>query len=178
MIYILGQKHSILKSISHFVNALCFFPAFNMIAKSQQQHDEQGRVGRTQTTSILAYGTSMSSMWEFDSCTCLASQCVHNLLLAHSGKSSRPYLHSYSILLVPQLWSKRNEKHYRTVEVTEGGKLELLLFSHKWNHHHLSELVTSQLQYKNQCRQTHGKRRSSNAASFRLVTSVVQNKLS
>lgn len=47
------------------LSASSFFPAFNMIAKSQQQHDGQGRVGRTQTASILAYGTSMSSMWEF-----------------------------------------------------------------------------------------------------------------
>lgn len=51
-------------------------------------------------------------------------------------------MHSVAILSVPQLWSERNEKHCRTVEVTEGARLKLLLFSHKWDHHHLSELVT------------------------------------
>lgn len=29
--------------------------------------------------------------------------------------------------------------------MTEGAKLKLLLFGQKWNQHHLSELVTSQL---------------------------------
>lgn len=66
-----------------------------------------------------------------------------------------PYLHSDTVLSVPQLWSRRNEKHYRIVEVTEGARLELLLFSHKWNHHHLLESLTSQLQHRNQCGQGH-----------------------
>lgn len=114
-------------------------------------------------------------MWGFESGSSLVTWYVHTLHLAHSEKSCRPYLHSYSIQPVPQLWSKRNEKHYRTVEVTEGAKLELLLFYLKWNHHHLSELVTSQ-EYKNQSRQTHSKHRSSNLNSFRLLPSV-QNKL-
>lgn len=82
------------------------------------------------------------------------------------------------IVPVPQLWSRRNEKHYRAEEVTEGAKLELLLVSHKWNcHHHLSELVTSQLRHENQCRQTYRKRRGSDATSFRHIVAVVQNKL-
>lgn len=58
-------------------------------------------------------------------------QCGLALPLAHSGESCRSYLHSAAILSVPQLWSKRNRKHYRTVEVTEGGESELLLFSHQ-----------------------------------------------
>lgn len=81
--------------------------------------------------------------------------CVYSLHLAHSGGSCRSYFHSDAILSVPQLWSKRNWKHLRTAEVTEGAKLELLLFSHKWKHQYLSELVTSQSQDRNRYRQRH-----------------------
>ncbi len=90
----------------------------------------------------------------YNSYACLVTH-VCLTTVAHSGRSCRPYLHSDGILSVAQLWSERNEKHYRTVQVTEGARLELLLFSHKWNHHHLSDLATSQFQHRNQGRLRH-----------------------
>lgn len=108
-------------------------------------------ISRTEILSVLGFGTSKSSVWEFVYFIYLFSYlCVYNLPVAHSGRGCRHYLHSDTILSVPQLWSKKNEKHYRTVEVSEGAKLKLLLFSLRWNHHHFLELVTSQLQHRNQ----------------------------
>lgn len=55
----------------------------------------------------------------------------------------------------PQLWSTTIEKYYRGAQVTEGAKLKLLLFGQKWDQHHLSELVTSQLPCTNPCTGAH-----------------------
>lgn len=55
---------------------------------------------------------------------------VSSLVARHEGQEiSGPYLHSRSGLPVRQLWSGRNDKHYRRAEVTEGAEPELLLFS-------------------------------------------------
>lgn len=72
----------------------------------------------------------------------LVSACVSSLLVHGEGQEiSCPYLHSYSGFPVPQLWSGRNDKHYRGAEVTEGAEPKLLLFSPKWKRWYLSGLV-------------------------------------
>lgn len=77
----------------------------------------------------------------------LVTAHVSSLLLHGEGQEiSGPYLHSYSGFPVPQLWSRRNDKHYRGAEVTEGAEPELLLFSRKWNRWCLSGLVGSEPQ--------------------------------
>lgn len=75
----------------------------------------------------------------------LVTAHVSSLLVHGEGREiSGPYLHSYSGFPVPQLWSRRNDKHYRGAEVTEGAQPELLLFSHKWNRWCLLGLVGSE----------------------------------
>lgn len=53
----------------------------------------------------------------------LVTAHVCSLLVHGEGQEiSGPYLHSYSGFPVPQLWSRRNDKHYRGAEVTEGAE--------------------------------------------------------
>lgn len=93
----------------------------------------------------------------------LVSACVSSLLVHGEGQEiSCPYLHSYSGFAVPQLWSGRNDKHYRGAEVTEGAEPKLLLFSPKWKRWYLSGLVRSQPQ----------RWRTPHAASSRLLSAA------
>lgn len=90
----------------------------------------------------------------------LVSACVSSLLVHGEGQEiSGPYLHSYSGLPVPQLWSGRKDKHSRGAGVTEGAEPKLLLFSPKWKRWYLSGPVRSQPQ----------RRRTPHAASSTLL---------
>lgn len=64
---------------------------------------------------------------------------------------TQPCLHSHTIPPVSHHSCGPPELRNTTerAQVTEGAKLKLLLFGQKWNQHHLSELVTSQLPCKN-----------------------------